>query len=42
MSRVFAECQEAGLPEIAWFCLSENASVPWQQGLQMGGSGEMV
>lgn len=23
MSRVFAECQEAGLPEIAWFCLSE-------------------
>lgn len=26
MSRVFAECQEAGLPEIAWFCLSENAS----------------
>ena len=30
MSRVFAECQEAGLPEVAWFCLSENASVPWQ------------
>eukprot|EP00435_Cladocopium_sp_Y103_P015097 s3065_g3.t1 len=26
MSRVFAECQEAALPEIAWFCLSENAS----------------
>ena len=30
MSRVFAECQEAGLPEVAWFCLSENSSVPWR------------
>ncbi|CAK9054108.1 unnamed protein product [Durusdinium trenchii] len=24
MSRVLAECQKASLPELCWFCLSEN------------------
>lgn len=27
MSRVFEACEDAELPEISWFCLSENASV---------------
>lgn len=26
MSRVLSECHDARLPELCWFCLSENAS----------------
>ena len=29
MSRVLAECQEAALPELCWFCLSENVPATW-------------
>lgn len=29
MSRVLAECQKASLPELCWFCLSENEAAPW-------------